>query len=258
MPRLAAITVYPLKSFTGQPAREALVLPSGALEHDRRFAFVDDEGKFWNGKRSPRVHGLRTWLAANARVLTLHDEQQREQAWHIDDERATLEAWFTARFGGPVRLTEESTVGFPDDHEAPGPTLVSTASLELVAGWFPTLTVDDVRARFRANLEIDGVEPFWEDRLFGTEGSVTPFRIGPLIFGGTNPCQRCVVPTRDVHTGDVTTGFQKTFAERRAATLPSWAAAERFNHFYRFTLNTRPLSGTGQKIAVGDEVEIIH
>ena len=47
-----------------------------------------------------------------------------------------------------------------------------------------------------ANLEFATAEPFWEDRLYGLAGSVVPFQIGTARLAGTNPCQRCVVPTR--------------------------------------------------------------
>ena len=265
---LAAITVYPLKSFTGQPVKQARVLPSGALEHDRRFALFDADGRVWNAKRTPLVHRWRTWLSMEHRVLTLCEGEivsgtlgsvpDTEHAWHLDREREALQAWFAERFGGPVRLDENAGVGFPDDLDSPGPTIVSTASLREVTRWFPGLTRDEVRQRFRANLEIDGVPAFWEDRLCRADGTLQPIRIGTVTFGGVNPCQRCAVPTRDPHSGDVLPGFQKTFAERRAATLPTWAAPQVFNHYYRFTVNTQLIAGAGELISVGDAVELME
>jgi uncharacterized protein YcbX len=255
MAYLAAITVYPLKSFCGQPVRSAAVLSSGALEHDRRFALFDEDNRCWNAKRTPRLHGWRTWLNVDRRVLTLHDGNS-EYAWQLDCELTELQRWFAQRLAGPVLLAENSNTGFPDDLAAPGPTVVSTASLEEVARWFPELTVDDVRQRFRANLEIGGVPPFWEDRLLGTADAIQPFRVGNVVLGGVNPCQRCVVPTRDPATGQVFAGFQRAFAERRESTLPEWAPRQRFNHYYRFTVNTR-LLGAADKLQVGDTVEII-
>uniref|UniRef100_A0A7C4QSN3 MOSC domain-containing protein n=1 Tax=Schlesneria paludicola TaxID=360056 RepID=A0A7C4QSN3_9PLAN len=255
MPRLAAISLYPMKSCTGQPVSTAVVLSTGALQHDRQFALRDAGGRFWNAKRTPMFHRWRTWLAVERRVLTLRDAD-REWAWHLDRDRAAVESWFAERLGEPVRLDEDPRGGFPDDTAAPGPTVISTATLEAVAGWFPTLTVDDVRQRFRANLEIDGVDPFWEDRLYGPAGSVRPLRVGGVVWCGVNPCQRCVVPSRDPMTGEPLPGFQKVFSERRAATLPEWAPATRFDHFYRLAVNTRLLSGAGHTIAVGDSVEL--
>jgi len=124
--------------------------------------------------------------------------------------------------------------------------------------WFPRLTVAEVRVRLRANLEIGGVGPFWDDRLYGEQGQVVRFQVGSVIFEGVNPCQRCVVPTRDPATAEAIAGFQKTLAERRRATLPAWAAISRFNHFYRLAVNTRLASGQqGGHIKVGDEVRLL-
>jgi uncharacterized protein len=152
-------------------------------------------------------------------------------------------------------LNEDIYRGFPDDTEAPGPTLISTATLETVASWFPGISLDEARRRFRANLEIDGVEPFWEDRLVGPTGKAMSFTVGNIALLGVNPCQRCVVPTRDSLSGEADRGFQKTFAERRRAALPKWASAERFDHFYRLAVNTKLTSGdlTG-RLRVGDAV----
>jgi len=118
------------------------------------------------------------------------------------------------------------------------------------------LTMEEARRRFRANLEVGGTEPFWEDRLYDEPGSVVRFRVGDVIFEGTNPCRRCVVPSRSSTTGEVTPGFAKTFADHRRATLPAWANATRFDHFYRFAVNTR-LANDGGVIRVGDKVEIL-
>jgi hypothetical protein len=104
------------------------------------------------------------------------------------------------------------------------------------------------------NLVVDGVPPFWEDTFF-TAGGRKGFRVGNVDIEGVNPCARCVVPTRDPDTGETLQGFQQTFIQRRLETLPPGAPRERFNHFYRFTLNTfiHP-SEEGKRIAVGDPV----
>jgi hypothetical protein len=40
--------------------------------------------------------------------------------------------------------------------------------------------------------------------------------------------------------------------------LPSWSARERFNHFYRVAINTRPEGDQGGKtLRVGDRLEIL-
>jgi uncharacterized protein YcbX len=118
------------------------------------------------------------------------------------------------------------------------------------------LSIENVRRRFRSNLELEGAEPFCEDRLFGQPGELKPFQIGDVQFLGHNPCQRCVVPVRDPDRADPIPNFQKTFMERRRETLPAWSEAERFNHYYRFAVNTSvPKTETGKIVRVGDVVQ---
>jgi uncharacterized protein YcbX len=135
--------------------------------------------------------------------------------------------------------------------------LISTATLSEVAGWFDGMTLDDARLRFRANLEIDGVEPFWEDRLVADGDREVRFRIGQAELFGTNACQRCVVPTRDPRTGEPLREFARQFARHRQERLPAWAPAARFDHYYRLALNTRPALAVQRELTVGDELTIL-
>ncbi|MBI3865308.1 MAG: MOSC N-terminal beta barrel domain-containing protein [Planctomycetia bacterium] len=255
MPRLARILIYPVKSFDGVAVEQARVLESGALEHDRRWALVDTEGRFVNGKRTPRMHQLRSTFDLVASRVTLSAEGT-QQSFSLESDRVPLEAWLSSFFGLTVRLEENATAGFPDDTDSPGPTVISTATLEAVARWFPGLSIDDVRRRFRANLEIDGIEPFWEDRLYADAGQPVPFQIGAARFEGTNPCQRCVVPTRSPETGERYEDFTVLFEKARYEALPYWATRSRFDHFYRLAVNTRPGTTGRGMIYIGDEVRV--
>jgi uncharacterized protein YcbX len=137
----------------------------------------------------------------------------------------------------------------PDDTDSPGPTFVSTPSLERVAQWFE-LPVEQTRPRFRANVEFYADEAFWEDRLYGCE-----FRAGNVSVFAVNPCQRCIVPQRDARTGERIGNFQKRFAEMREAEMPAFAKTAQFNHYYRFAMNTRiAASEAGKMIRIGDEI----
>jgi uncharacterized protein len=258
MPQLTRINIYPIKSLDGHSVEHARVLPSGALEHDRRYAIFDRHGDWVNGKRSPSIHVLRsTFDEANNRLRLRLAEDAEEHSFHMERDRAALAALLSDYLGFAVDLMENSAAGFPDDVESPGPTVISVATLREVGSWFG-LGVDETRARFRPNLEIDGVEPFWEDRLVGEEDRVVRFRIGSAELLGTNPCQRCPVPTRHPWTGIVTPLFARRFGEQRAATLPTWAPASRFDHFYRLAVNTRPSGVTSHVLRVGDEVSILE
>lgn len=178
--------------------------------------------------------------------------------FHLDAQRAELNDWLSRFFEQPVHVEENTASGFPDDLKASGPTIITTGTLTEVARWFPGLTLDGCRRRFRANLEIGGTKPFWEDRLYVAEGQRVRFTIGEAILEGVNPCQRCAVPTRDPNTGEPIAGFQKAFAERRRATLPTWADRSRFNHYYRLAVNTIVPDGQPTTtLHVGDAVRLV-
>jgi uncharacterized protein YcbX len=259
LPYLAGISIYPVKSLEPVSLREIRVLPSGALEGDRGFAMFEAGDKFINGKRNALVHRLRSKLDLLTGVLSLgRAETGLTSSFHVEKQKAQLEEWLAEFFAMPVSFRRNPEVGFPDDLDCPGPTLISTSTLAEVASWFPPLDAQQIRVRIRANLELGGVDPFWEDRLYGVKGSLVRFRVGDCLFDGNNPCQRCVVPPRDPHTGDNYPGFAKIFAEKRRQTLPDWAEKSRFNHFYRLAINTLVPAGQGGKILrVGDEVEVL-
>jgi len=260
VPYLARILIYPVKSLEGVSVPEAVVLPGGALEHDRRFSLVDASGRVVNGKRTDRVHAIRASFDPAARTIALGLRgHPGGETFHLDSDRDALNSWLGDHFGLPVTVREAPATGFPDDTDAPGPTVIAAATLEAVADWFGGLDPDDCRGRFRANLEVGGVEPFWDDRLYAEAGQAVPFRVGGVVFEGLNPCRRCVVPARSPTSGEPTRGFQTRFGDLRRQTLPPWAAVSRFDHFYRLAVNTRrPALAAGPGIVrVGDEVEIL-
>jgi len=252
---LARILVFPIKSLDGLSLEQAVVTPGGILHADRVYAIFDHDGRVVNGKRTARIHELRSAFDARLREVRFWTDGDTTPVQFPLDTPAPIEQWLGDFFGFYVALKHEPVKGFPDDREAFGPTIVSEASLREVQSWFPELTLESVRRRFRANLEMRDTEPFGEDRLFGAPGSLRPFQVGPVNFLGHNPCQRCVVPTRDPDSGRGVTDFQKKFMEQRKQTLPAWSDARRFNHFYRFTINTSiPPAEAGKILRVGDAV----
>ncbi len=251
--RLSRIEIFPIKSLDGLCLQASRVGEGGILANDRVYAIVDDAGAVVNGKRTPRVHDLRCEYGPDATEVSLWERGQSSRHHFFLGDPGPINRWLRDFFGFDVHLRHDPRSGFPDDSEAYGPTVVSEASLRAVQDWYPELSLDNVRRRFRTNLELVGGPAFCEDALFGGPGERRPFRVGVVAFLGHNPCQRCVVPTRDPETGQVTRAFQKSFATRREAQLPGWADARRFNHFYRFALNTSiPLTEAGKRLAVGD------
>jgi hypothetical protein len=259
VPRVAGLWIYPIKSLDGVAIDRATVLASGALQGDREFALFDAAGNFVNGKRNDRVHAIRTRFELATKIVTLQESaSESTHTFAIETEREQLEHWFSEYFGFSVQVRQNLEQGFPDDTDSPGPTIVSTATLEAIASWYPGLTITEVRRRFRANVEIPGVPAFWEDQLFAEAETTVAFQIGTVQVLGVNPCQRCVVVTRDSQTGMVLPNFQKIFVAQRRETLPAWAERSRFNHFFRLAINTRiPTAEVGKAIAIGDEVKVL-
>jgi uncharacterized protein YcbX len=308
MPTLDRITVYPVKSLDGVDVTEARVLPSGALEHDRRWQLTDIDGRVLNAKRSPLFHAIRAEFDLDARLVTLSIDPLAIQARAIPgvERLASLAIdtfplvpgpdgpcdWLAEALSAGVRLEpgsagaaspqasasvllfERADGGFPDDREAPGPTLVSTGSLEEVARWFG-FDLAEARRRFRANLEIGGCDAFWEDSLASPARGNLPslldlppdlpadpyadlpplepreFTIGEARFRATNVCRRCVVPTRDSRTGAVTEAFREAFEARRSQGMRADVDPGAWGTTYRLGVNTRAAETRSASIATG-------
>lgn len=285
LPRLANIRLHPIKSLDPVEVGEARIGPNGGLELDRVWALYTPDGQWVRGKRTAAIHRIRAAFAPDLSAVTLsvpgdaRGISSKTFAFPADTERAS--AWFSVFFEHPI-LVRYAREGFPDDALASGPTIISTGTLQAICDWFPGLTLGEARRRFRTTLEIggdhaqampNGMPAFWEDRLFAeSERNVVRFHIGEVAFEGSNPCKRCVVPSRDSLTGlthwgarpdaasgalpeESATGFQKHFSELRRIHLPPWAAASRFEHFYRLGVNTRVASTEGGKpLRLGDRL----
>lgn len=265
-PYVARLFVYPIKSLDRFEVKSVTILASGAIKggqaslalRDRQFAIFDESDRFVNGKRNQKVHSLRSEFDLETKTVSLNvQDNDNRTTFNLETERDALEKWLSEYFAIPVHIKQNLILGFPDDTISPGPTIISTATLEAIASWYPGLDVEEVRLRFRANIEIGGVPAFWEDRLFAEADNTVNFQIGDVRFMGVNPCQRCVVITRDSQTGEAYPNFQKTFIAKRQETLPEWVEKSRFNHFYRLAINTRlPATEAGKKINLKDLVTI--
>ena len=259
-PHVARLFIYPIKSLDRVECDRVTILKSGALKGDRTWAIVDLDGNFVNGKRHQKIHALRSQFDLTTNNLTLQVRGTNQpETFNLVESPSAVCDWLEKYFGFRVKIEQNLDLGFPDDTVSPGATIVSTATLETVAKWYPKLDTEDIRRRFRANIEIAGVPAFWEDRLFAKPDIEVKFQIGNVEFMGVNPCQRCVVVTRDPQTGIKYPKFQKTFVEKRKETLPEWTERSRFNHFFRLAVNTRlsPIE-IGKTIHIGDLLNLLN
>ncbi len=291
MPTLDRITVYPLKSFDGVEAAAARLLAAGGLEHDRRWQLVDMEGRVVNAKRTALLHAIRAEfrieglavagpptggelppLGPNVIALAVDPAALDAGAVPGIERLAGLAAdvfplvpgstgpcgWLSEALGYEVLLIERAAGGFPDDRDAPGPTLAATATLVEVARWFGQ-DLAESRRRFRVNLEFGGCEAFWEDALAcparpGLQPSFADLQadpyadlpppeprelaIGEVRLRAVDVCRRCVVPGRDARTGVETAHFRDAFEARRARSIRAEVDASAWSHWYRLAVNT--------------------
>ena len=257
---LANIRLHPIKGLDPVSVPEARIGPNGGLELDRVWALFSVDGNWINGKRNPSIHHIRAEYDALVSMVTLtasrgalNNGTGKAVRFAFPSDFARAAEWFSDYFDQRV-IVRHIPEGVPDDGLAPGPTIVSTASLQKVCDTFPGIDLHQARERFRTTLEIDGVPAFWEDQLFGAdENYAVRFKIGEVAFEGSNPCARCPVPPRNPRTGEELVGFQKKYTDMRRNSLPSTSPADRFDHFYRLATNTRvPSTEQGKVIRVGD------
>jgi len=300
MPTLDLITIYPVKSLDGLDLVEGGVLASGALENDRRWRLVDMDGRVMNAKRSPLFSAIRAEFELVERLVTLWVDPAALQAaslptadldrlrglggnpagrvtrdsFHLVPGQGGPCEWLSEVFGIRILLQERADGGFPDDRDAPGPTLVATATLAEVGRWFG-FDLAESRRRFRANLEIGDCDAFWEDTLASPvrpelQPDLPPnlpvdpytdlpppepraFSVGNARFIATNVCRRCVVPTRHSRTGAGTEHFRDAFEARRSRGMRADVDAAAWGTLYRLAVNTK-LHGNPVAIAVGSKV----
>ena len=210
------ISIYPIKSLDGRSVDRVEVVTNGGLAGDREYALFDSDRDYVNGKNDRQVHPIRASYdgdGARAESVTLSTPEQDATRFDLgavdDDTPVPIVDWLSEWFGYPVTLDRNREGGFPDDTTAAGPTIISEATIETVAGWFDDVDPEGMRRRLRPNVVLGGVPAFWEDHLFTDRNSRVRFAIGDAEFLGVNPCQRCVVPSRDPDTGDEIEGFRE-------------------------------------------------
>lgn len=256
-PIVSKIFIYPIKSFDPLELKETEVGKS-CLLHDREFALFNADGKYVNGKRTPKVNELRSSFEFPDYTVTFQKNGDHSQEkFNLLEDKNRIEDFLSDFFGYKVFLERNENGRFMDVPDDSGITISSEASFIKLREFFPEINLHQMRSRFRANIEITNTEPFWEDRLFSEPGFSIEFRINDVKLIGISPRARCIVPTRDIHSGVTYHGFTKIFSEARKKTLPEWSSLHKYDHYYY--LNTDifiPESEYGKIIKTGDEVKI--
>jgi uncharacterized protein YcbX len=210
-PRVGALYRYPVKGLTPEPLQQVALEPGETLPFDRAYAIENGQGRF--DPNAPRHLPKITFL------MLMRDERLATLRSSFDDETQTLTIF---RDGKQVARGQLSTPlgrqlieqfiaaymkaelrGAPKIVRAPGHSfsdvavkcvhivnLASVRELERTLG----RAVDPLR--FRANLYLEGVEPWSEFKWLGKEIAAGPVRLS--VFART---QRCDATNVDPATG---------------------------------------------------------
>jgi uncharacterized protein YcbX len=221
------ISCTPVKGLALEHVEEIELLESG-LRGDRRFYFVDSNGRLVNNKGGRRgalqlVHARYDDTSAE---LTLRLADGRELSgraiegdelqtnFHTRPKPARLIAgpWnetLSELVGEPLRLVAAERSA-PDRGRGGAATLLGVASLDALAGALGIPEVDG--RRFRMNFGIDGLEPHVEDGWIGKRVA-----IGAAVVVPQGNVGRCAITTQNPETGRPDLDTLKALAAYRGA-----------------------------------------
>lgn len=272
MPHLAALHVYPIKSCRGLTVDEVRLGPRG-FETDREWMLVDAAGRFVTQRQIPRLALISTALTATHLVVEAPHHGRAEiprelplgsdsaprrsvQIWKDTcqglDEGDPIAEWFSSFLGQAVRLVRfapeqrrlsnrawtgelEAENAFSDGYPILVLSEASLADLNRRLGGTP-LPMN----RFRPNLVLGGVEPYFEDHCGTLRFTDVELRI-------VKPCERCRITTTDQATAEV--------GQEPLVTLATYRRDARVSGVV-FGQNAVLVRGVGRRLRVGQEAAL--
>ncbi len=258
-PTISRIRIYPIKALDPVELQEAEV-GVHSLRYDREFAMITQDQRYMNSKRTGRVNELKaTYDLSNYMVNLTPRAGGSVESFHLINDKRKLEMYLENFFGEPLSLIQSKKGELMDIPTASSVTIVSEASLKSLREEFSDRTLEDVRLRFRATIELTGVDPYWEENLVGEQGVGMRIQVGEVEMIGVSPRARCNVPPRDPLTGITDKTFVKRMMKSREKSLPAKSHIPEYGSLYHLTINTYiPETQKGKWIRVGDELKIIE
>ena len=155
-PFISSITIFPIKSLDGIQLEKVQTTPGGSLLHDREFAIADENGNFLIGKTAPTIHLIRTKynLENYTASFWIEGNQENAKQFHLIDQISEINNWLSEFFGKSVQLIRNTDGRFLDIPDISGITFLSRSSLDEIAKWYPEMSVEETKRRFRSNIVI--------------------------------------------------------------------------------------------------------
>ena len=270
--RISALNVHPIKGVRAVACDSSQVTKRG-LAFDRRWLVVDADNKFQTQRNcaalaqviaTPTPDGIRLENAAMDAAIDvafpMNGARRSVPVWsdHVNAVQADDEAcaWLSKALEREVRLyfmDDEATRLSSEKWHEPGlvnfsdmyPVLIAnTASLDALNQVIESSGGAPVgMERFRANIVVDGAEPWAEDFWKVIE-------IGDVVYDVVMPCDRCLVTTKDQQSG-------KTMGKEPLASLAKirLSADPRINGVL---FGWRAIPRSEGAIAVGDALTVLE
>lgn len=262
---LDRICVYPVKSLPGFQPRAWPVNALGQLQGDRGWRLVDAEGRTLHAKGNAALQQISVqWQPRDEGFdFRLEASGHLPGAGHLPGDEPAFSSWCGRFLKVSCRLEPCGPgLAFTDDTASPGPTVIGSATLEELSHFLPHIDPEEWSQRLRGNLEIGGLPAFGEDLWLAPYGTPADqcrrVRIGTAEWHITQPCQRCVVPSREPGSGVREPGFAEKVAAFRLDHRPVGVDPAWFPHGYKLALNTAPaIIPAGTVLRIGDPVQIL-
>lgn len=258
-PTISKIRIYPIKSL-GFVELEEAEIGVHSIKNDRLFAMVDTNGRYVNGKRTHLVNLLKTEFdLANGLVKFSDKKNSEKNSFELKEGNQELDNYLSNFFGIKLHLKRNENGKFMDIPMESSVTVVSQASLQYLQKDLQRHDLENMRLRFRSNIELTAVEAFWEDRLYQQPGIGVRFKMGDVEMIGISPRARCNVPPQNPHTGEMDYHFVKNMMKSRDGHIDT---AEKILQYgrasYFLTANVFvPKSEIGKKIKLNNPIEIL-
>lgn len=234
---LAAIYIYPIKSFPGLSLNKAIVEDEG-IQYDRRWMLVDTKGMAITQRKNPELASFKISQQPDGFLITnpseksimipfdvLSTDEMEVQVWN-DKMMAGLvgesfDSFFTESLGFQTHLVRVT----PNMKRVVEPAYNQGNDIVSFADGFPHLLISEESladlnsrlenpvdmSRFRPNLVVRGAVGGFE------EDSWKKITIGEISFLIMKPCARCIMTTVDPSTAikDKTGEPLKTLSQYR-------------------------------------------
>lgn len=255
--RISRITIFPVKSLEGQEIDRVTTTAEGGLAGDRLFAFFSrTQGTWIRAKAYPKLISIRSEVRLSDSQIQLAVNGQIQQ-FNLEDDADLIGKWMSEYLEHPVELRKAPLHGYFDDSNLKrfGISVISTATLTRLCEWFPHCTLTEMRRRMRVNIEVEGVDAFWEDAMIPNPGEAGRLQIGTVDFAAALSCSRCTVPERNSVTGVADQLFKSEFIRLRTEQFPEFVNPDLFRTKYSAGIRLVGLPRLSEaQIGIGDLV----